>query len=246
MFHIQEWMMQSSAFVPQDRRRLYTVGWNWYALRCVPVPPPMPLRAAVSRATLADVLHRGLPLVDEASLTPQQKLNLAVVKNKLLASFQTSGEGWATFSVDRNPYKGYNDPLRRDGCVNTLRTHNELTWVLYMDRLGEFVFSRCLHPVERCALQGFRPELANLLSKSGLVRATGNSFTVPVVVAVFGQCLKAFVHASSLSEASVPRPISYSQRGDHENVVSVLRKTRMLNIERHKIAILDCEAKGGR
>ncbi len=173
-------------------------------LVCVKVRPSAATDAAVSRATLADILHRGLPQVDEASLTPQQKLNLAVVKNKLLASFQTSGEGWATFLVDRDPLKGYNDPLRRDGCVNTLRTHNKLTWVLYMDRLGEFVFSRCLHPVERCALQGFRPELANLLSKSGLLRATGNSLTVPVVVAVFGQCSKALAHACSLTDACVP------------------------------------------
>ena len=61
---------------------------------------------------------------------------------------------------------------RQDGCVCTLRTQNEMLWILMVDCAGVVTLSRCLHPVERLGLQGFSPELAKGLSKRALLRFT--------------------------------------------------------------------------
>ena len=53
-----------------------------------------------------------------------------------------------------------------------------------VDDAGLIVLSRGLHPWERLALQGFPPHLANFPSRDTLIRATGNSFAVPVAMAV--------------------------------------------------------------
>ena len=75
--------------------------------------------------------------------------------------------------------------MRLDGIMCTLRTENELIWLYQIDDAGNQILSRCLHPVERLALQGFPVELANPLSKTDRLRATGNSCSVAVVTSAF-------------------------------------------------------------
>eukprot|EP00974_Lingulodinium_polyedra_P051194 4923263-Lingulodinium_polyedra.AAC.1 len=43
-----------------------------------------------------------------------------------------------------------------------------------------FAFARSLHPMERCASQGIRAERLAGMSKSGVLRATGNAMSTPV------------------------------------------------------------------
>ena len=47
--------------------------------------------------------------------------------------------------------------------------------------------------MERCALQGFQPEQLAGMSKSGVLRATGNAMSTPVVAAAFKRCVEVLV-----------------------------------------------------
>lgn len=113
-----------------------------------------------------------------------------------------------------------------------------MLWLLKFSNTGALLISRCLHPVERLALQGFPPELAQWMSKTTLLRATGNSFTVPVVVAVFRQCLASLARRSPATGATMMScPMSRTQ----EEIATLLAKRRRLNELREEIAILDAE-----
>ena len=74
-----------------------------------------------------------------------------------------------------------------------------------MDNTGLVVLSRGFPPRERLTLQGCPPHLANFLSRDALIRATGNSFSVPVVMAVLRQVNRG---ASDHHEALTRRPSS--------------------------------------
>jgi len=252
MFRIDTWLMNSQDYVPQHRPRLYTVGVLNECLGDAGIPPPMP-RASM-RAPLADCLHKGLRPVDEGILTPHQRNNLSATKPLLQARLMqrapqlntpTSGAlgrfqaPIACFSVDRDVEKEFSSSMRCDDSTPTLRTGNEMLWLLKWSEAGTLLISRCLHPVERLALQGFSPELAHWMSKTTLLRATGNSFTVPVVVAVFRQCLASIaLHRSPATGAMTwSRPLSRTQ----EEVASILAKRRRINELREDIAILDAE-----
>ena len=78
--------------------------------------------------------------------------------------------------------------------MNALRTGNDLIWRLQYDGSSDrFALSRCLHPMERRALQGFRPEQFVGMSKPGVLRATGNAMSTPVVAAAFKRCVEVVV-----------------------------------------------------
>ena len=50
--------------------------------------------------------------------------------------------------------------------MNALRTGHDLIWLLqYNGSSGRFALSQCLHPMERCALQGFRPVVATAFKR---------------------------------------------------------------------------------
>ena len=59
------------------------------------------------------------------------------------------------------------------------------------------------HPVERCALQGFRAEQLAGMSKAGVLRATGNAMSTPVVAAVFKRCMQVLTARFSAGVPSV-------------------------------------------
>ena len=252
MFRIDTWPMNSMDYVPQHRPRLYTVGVLRELLGDAGIPPPMP--PANMRAPLGDLLHKGLPPVDEAMLTPHQRNNLSMTKPFLQARLvqrrprspgtPTTGAlgrfqpPIACFSVDRDVEKQFTSK-RWDDTTPTLRTGNEMLWLLKFSETGAILISRCLHPVERLSLQGFSPELAKFMSKRTLLRATGNSFTVPVVVAVFRQCLASIALRRSPVTGAMTMTCSLSR--PQEEIAAMLAKRRRINELRESIAILDAE-----
>ena len=129
--------------------------------------------------------------------------------------------------------------MRWDDATPTLRTGNEMLWLLKFSEAGDLLISRCLHPVERLSLQGFLPELALFMSKKTLLRATGNSFTAPVITAVFRQCVAAItLHRSPITGAMT---MSRSMQRPLEEMAVMLDKQRRINELRESIAILDTE-----
>jgi hypothetical protein len=108
-----------------------------------------------------------------------------------------------------------------------------MLWLLKWSEAGTLLISRCRHTVERLALHGFSPELAHWMSKTIL------SFTVPVVVAVFRQCLASIALRRSLAKGAMTwsRPLSRTQ----EEGASILAKRRRINELREDIAFLDAE-----
>ena len=196
MFAIRVWPMQCADYLPQNRRRLYVVGMHRSA--GVTPPPPTPPRSL--RPTLGELLHKALPC-DESMLSSQQRVNLRkaipiAMHRSRAASPPTGGhqQHLGSFSpplfviaYDRDPDKAWKESLRCDDCTPTLRAEHSRHWLVKVDDAGIVVLSRALHPWERLTLQGFLPHLANFLSRDTLIRATGNSFSVPVVTAVLRQ-----------------------------------------------------------
>jgi len=196
MFSIRVWPMQSADYLPHNRHRLYVVGMH----RDAGITPPPPAPPKSLRPTLGELLHKALPC-DESVLPSQQRANLrkaipiAIHRANKVASPCTGGhKHLGSFSpplfviaVDRDPDKVFGENLRCDDCTPTLRAGHSRHWVVKVDDMGLVTLSRGLHPWERLTLQGFPPRLANFLKKDTLVRATGNSFSVPVVTAILRQ-----------------------------------------------------------
>ena len=85
--------------------------------------------------------------------------------------------------------------------------------------------------MERCALQGFRPEQLVGMSKSGVLRATGNAMSTPVVAAAFKRCVEVLVARLG---TDVPRIIP--QRDEERE----RRRTAMMFLREH-IALLEAQ-----
>ena len=239
MFRLHTWALQTSDYLPQNRMRLYTVGIRRDFAPLCGLASPSPSRNAW-RAALPDLLHKGLCPIDEGVLSPQQRQNLMAVKQSLALRPIDHGGCIYCISVDRDPHQRWGHFTRHDGLVGTLRTQNELVWWLYqVDEHGNTVLSRCLHPVERFALQGFRPEVAAFFSKSDGMRVSGNAFSVPVVTHAFRQVLECFITPTALGFPDVPRRIHRSR--DSSEVVEILHRAEMLNLERSSLAILERE-----
>ena len=148
------------------------------------------------RPALCELLHKALPC-DEPVLTRLQRANLTKVipiatHRSREASPPTGGHKHLgsfapplfVIAVDRDPDEAFKNNCRCDDCARTLRAGHCRHWVAKVNATGLIVLSRGLHPWERLALQGFPPHLANFLSRGTLIRATGNSFSVPVAMAV--------------------------------------------------------------
>ena len=76
MWRVFPWVLNTSAWLPQNRPRVYTVGLHASLAveRILPAPTP------AAPCSLLDILHPGLPSIRELGLTPQQCENLAVAK----------------------------------------------------------------------------------------------------------------------------------------------------------------------
>ena len=117
-------------------------------------------------------------------------------------------------SLDRNPEAQWATGFGVHGVVGALRTGNDLIWLLQYDASSDcFTLSRCLHPMERCALQGFPAEQLAGMSKAGVLRATGNAMSTPVVAAVFKRCMEVLASRMSLGVPStIPWPDEERER----------------------------------
>ena len=89
----------------------------------------------------------------------------------------------------------------------------------------------CLHPVERLALQGCPVELANCFSKMDLMRVTGNSFSVPVVTAVFRNWSVAVATPAALGLMEPPRA--------RRSSADLLLRRTMLDTRRELLGVLE-------
>ena len=200
------------------------------------IPPTLPRTAMHMRAILSSALNTGLPALCEQILTGQQRVNPMTVKQRLLAHRPQGISLCCCISVDRDPDMVFGECGRQDGCVCTLRTKNEMLWILMVDCAGVVTLSRCLHPVERLGLQGFSPELAKGLSKRALLRFTGYACSAPVITSVFRQLLCQLANPFVLGLPDVPRPLSiWTFR---EDVILYLAKMRHLNTYRNGVAIV--------
>ena len=237
MFRVHTWQLQSSDYLPQHRLRLYTVGIHRALAPRHGLVPPSPLRQFADRVDLEDLLHQGLCPIDEGVLTPQQRVNLSVIKQQLVSEPTGPGGSISCFAVDRDPHKLWCSSIRH-GFVGTLRTHDELVWLFKADAHGRTVLSRCLHPVERFLLQGFRPEVALFFSKADGMRVSGNSFTVPVITHAFHQLLMCCMTSDTFGFPDVPLPLIHRSR---ESILDLLHRARLLNMERAGVAVLERE-----
>ena len=237
-FYVVDWVMQSADYLPQHRERLYTVGLRRDALGAgILAPPRLPRQAQLLRTRLADILHQGLPANCEEYIHGQPRANLMAAKRSVLAYRPRGEEGCYCFPIDRDPTMTFAPGHRSDGNVCALRTGNEMLWVLMINSAGIVVLSRCLHPVERLGLQGFRPELANFLGKAALLRSTGNACTAPVITSVLRQLLLPLAHLGVLGVSTIPRPASLWQL--NEEALQYLAKIKRLNTHRASIAVLE-------
>lgn len=195
---VRAWPLNSCWYLPQDRARVYTVGYN--RLRAAaPLPPaPSGRDTGAPPLPLATALNLRLPPVREQPLTFHQQANLRGHKEssrlqKLEATNPLRDElsfpAIAVISLDRDLDSAFGDGwVRADSRCATLRTCNELLWLLSGSPQAPWI-SRCLHPLERAYLQGFPPAALAGLGKRDLLRATGNAMSVPTVAAVLARLL---------------------------------------------------------
>ena len=224
MWRVFPWLVNTAAWLPQNRPRVYTVGLHASLAMEHILPPPTPAAPCL----LLEVLHPGLPHIREFGLTPQQRENLVVAK----AETMSCPGCLATVSLDRSPTANWPTGFGVHGVVMALRTGNDLIWLLQYDGASRrIVFSRCLHPLERCELQGFRAEQLADLSKAAVVRTTGNAMSVPVVASVFKRCMEIIVARLG---ATVPRVIAPPDK-DRE------RRRASIRLMREHIALLEAQ-----
>ena len=143
-FYICDWKMQSADYLPHHRERLYTVGIRRDALGTeFLVPPRLPRQAELLRVRLHDILHQGLPANCEEHIFGQQRANLMVAKNRILAYRPRGEEQCWVLPIDRDPSMAFGTGFRSDGNVCTLRTGNDMVWVLMINSAGSIVPGAC-------------------------------------------------------------------------------------------------------
>jgi site-specific DNA-cytosine methylase len=211
MFRTTMWIVNTAKYLPQQRIRIYTVGTNCSFLAQAPTAPPIPQGPPLR---LSDVLALGpeLPRDQEARLSLRKKSDLRVLVEVSKDKVRRTSQGrqgdpfWLTFPLDRDMTKKWGSHCRLDGLVETLRTGDEIKWITCVG--GHRRFSRCLHPVERLALQGFPASLAAVLSKTALLLHTGNAFSVPVVGGALSVVCNMLHNEGLLRPLPIPRPLA--------------------------------------
>jgi len=239
MWEVHVWRMNTKRYLPQNRPRLYTVGVNT-AMGCRSPTPPLRPHLAV-RPGLDNILHPGIPAIQENTLSTQHRHNLDAAKRHILNKLSAAHgddparcrEVWAAIALDRNPDRQWGVAIRLDGTVATLRTAHVWQWILHW-RDGELLVSRRLHPIEHLTLQGFPPELAESMSQVDVVKGAGNACSVPVMGAVLACVLQA---CPGLMYSGPHPTVHGGPLSEHR-----LRKRQRMEALRTDIAILQAEA----
>ena len=119
--------------VPQDRRRVYIVGYHRALQPCIPAgslpPPPMP------QVSLHAFLEKGLPLTTAAEWSPNQ---WNIIARKYIPALRQMGfftkseylGKCASFDACRDPAKVFGSFLRVDDLLCTLTTKNRYIVVI--------------------------------------------------------------------------------------------------------------------
>ena len=156
------------------------------------VPPPLP---GFGEKGLREFLCPGLPAVDRSSLTKVMRQNLMDAEKKLqqaVADGEYGKSDLIVFPLDRADGKAY----KRSYSVNmapTLTTNNTYLFVTSLDfkkRDGQREFFRFLQPGERMNLQGFAGSTLVESSEALRVKASGNAYPVPLMIAVLHPILQ--------------------------------------------------------
>ena len=85
--------------------------------------------------------------------------------------------------------------------------------------------------MERCALQGFRAEQLAGMSKAGVLRATGNAMSTPVVAAVFKRCMEVLVASFGTGAPRAIPPPDETRK----------RRRVMITLMREHVALLEAQ-----
>ena len=108
MWEVHVWMMDTQNYLPQHRRRLYTIGVNKSVGCTTPCTPPLPM--PFQQITLADLMHPGIPQMQEHCLPIHLLQHLTVAESKFLAGIQSGqimatqeGGWWMAVELDRSP-----------------------------------------------------------------------------------------------------------------------------------------------
>ena len=183
----------SDGGLPQKRSRPYLRGVRKDLVDLSPLPslPPSLLRGGYD---LGALLRMDLPPTSKVSAGKGNKYmtNLAKYKIKMSGAMRDL-EAFGTFAVvdlSRDLDREYGAASRCDNRAPCLTASNSKLWVFSLgaapeDTPVESLPSQCLpidrwlHPVERCTLQGFPPDLP--IAVRDAVRVTGNAMSVPSI-----------------------------------------------------------------
>ena len=206
--------------LPQYRHRVFLIGMRRCYLPNQLLPPSLP---PVGKKKLAAFLDGTLPHTPRLSLTQTMQFNLRSYE-LAIARAPIGVAQVAVVNLTRAENKAWGlDKICYD-AVPTLETGNAYLFVLSLqDRAApdhERAFFRWLSPKERLALQGINPSISNhFTSDRQLIAAAGNSYAVPVIVAVVGPLLK-HVYART---GELPSFIPVTQDPYRDNVTQELR-----------------------
>ena len=169
--------------LPQSRSRIFICGRRSAAF-LTPAPRFSPEDVMIAKPRLRDLLSTLEPIVDRASLTPQQSYNLEFFESKVQEVIHKLPP-WAVmcFDLSRSPDAKRAPQYRLDDAVCCLTASNGALWVQGTGAVPEMhQFGRWLTPSERFMLQGMSGFIVNLMPTArACVTAAGNAMSVPSI-----------------------------------------------------------------
>lgn len=185
---VRHWKLNTNNYsLPQTRTRLYIVA----VVPSAEVACPLPKLLPIMPQPLA-LMHflEAAPRVDVSTMPKAYQANLQAWMELVAPQLADSANRGkcVCFDVGRKP-NGFKGGVNWDE-VTTLTTKNMEVMVLGLGEGQLPQIFRYLSKADRAALQGYKPEILNHMTKCGVVKALGNSFSVPVIMCVMGHVLK--------------------------------------------------------
>ena len=221
----------------QSRVRVLLRGMRTCIVKHVPQCMP-----SFGVRSLKDTLG-GFPNTLRSTLSSNHRDNLesmeTTIRNMVKAG-RLRHEDIVVISLDRASNKEYKQPLSIN-VAPTLTTHNAYLFVL---SVGDVVlgtpdasrtFFRFIQPIERLPLQGFPTTLVKTLPAELIVKACGNAYPPPVILAAVAPMIMAFAF-SGVDTANWP-PIELLSQGMPDEVqkamVAMRRPLRVADKKKH-------------
>jgi hypothetical protein len=188
-------VLPSNLYVlPSSRERVLLRGLH--KIFCpTGLPPCLP---AFGEAQLRNFIAHDLPNIAASALTPPQQANLCWYMTQIandLANGKAKGDDLCILTLDRSPGMVYK-PNYSFNVVPTLTTNNRYLFLCIAGECAMADQDRTLHrfltPSERFGIQGKDPQMAALLpSRVVGVKASGNSYPTPIILAGLAPLLQA-------------------------------------------------------